>query len=106
MPNYDQIRWLSGAETTESDEKDLLLMKNSLGFISGLGVIVGVFLSVIFLTSLLIVQPLDIPLRPKRMWMHQVTFDWVFASISLAAVSAVVFGILMKMNSKAASRQE
>ena len=106
MPNYDQIRWLSGAETTESDEKDLLLMKTSLGFISGLGVIVGFFLSIIFLSALLIVQPLDIPLRPKRMWMHNVTFEWILVSVSLAAVSAVVFGILMKMNSKAASRQE
>lgn len=106
MPNYDQIWCVSGAETTESDEKDLLLMKTSLGFISGLGVIVGFFLSIIFLSALLIVQPLDIPLRPKRMWMHNVTFEWILVSVSLAAVSAVVFGILMKMNSKVASRQD
>ena len=73
---------------------------NSLGIIAGLGAITGFFSGIVFLVALLIVQPLDLSLLPRRMWMHQVTFQWVLVAFGLSALCIGVLWVRIKALSK------
>ena len=66
-----------------------MVSKGTFGFIAGLGAILGLLLGIIFLNALLIVQPLEIAMLPRRMWMHNVTFEWVLVSFGLCALCSL-----------------
>lgn len=66
-------------------------LNSNVAFLLGLGVILAVLGSIIMAVALLIAQPFDIPLRPRRNWMEEVSAVWLLAT---AGFGAACFGLL------------
>ncbi|CUH75128.1 hypothetical protein TRM7557_00233 [Tritonibacter multivorans] len=67
---------------------------------AGLGAVTGFFSGIVFLVVLLVVQPLDLSLLPRRMWMHQVTIQWVLVAFGASALCVGVIWFQIKAFSK------
>jgi hypothetical protein len=75
------------------------------GFLAGLGAVVGLFSGLIFLVALVIVQPLDMDLLPRRRWMHRVTIEWALSSFGLFVFCVTVFWYRMRAVSETAPQR-
>lgn len=77
-----------------------MLQRVNLGLIAGLGAVIAFVSSLIFLLALSIVQPFELQMIPKRMWMHSVTIDWFLIAFGFFAFCAAAFWSFMQPTSK------
>lgn len=74
-------------------------------FIIGLGAVIGLFLSFFFLIALLIVQPLEFAVLPRRQWMHLVTVEWLIVSLGLSMICTLALWVRTPNLSKAKAQK-